>query len=334
MSSITNASDTDSTITSEVIINAPQTAGYYQLAAYIDPPILPLIAPPYPFSLVTDGPVATSIPKYFYLGAPQYIVVPGLGYTGATGPVNFGSLAPNTTYYLALWQTGISGPNELLSSGLDDPTFPQLVPGVTGSGTTTCYVKGSLILCVDNNNYIYKKIEDIRVGMDILTLNDGIKKVKYIGYNTMKNTGDDPLGRIYVLKKSVNNTLFEDLYVTGGHSILVDKLSEQEEVKNNKYWDTNKKIDDKIMLLACVSDDFKLVDENDNINLDSNVNANVNANINANGNYEIYHICLENSDADKQYGIYVNGILSETINENYILTQSGMKFKWTRVCYY
>jgi len=274
-------------------IEAVNTAalGGYSLAVYTGP---------VSGSTTYGSAVAYNTPDSIFFNGP-------LPETISNIPIN--GLVANTQYYMLLWYIGPTS----------EDTPVQVTPiQVTGnpSSTLTCYVKGSLILCVEQNNYIYKKIEDIKIGTEVITINSGIKAVTYIGYNTMTNTGTDPLGRIYVLKKSVNNKLIEDLYITGGHSILVDKLSEQEEVKTRKYWDENKKIDDKIMLLACVGDDFELV--NNNVNETENVNT----------NHEIYHLCLENTDANKQYAINVNGILSETVSQKYILNNSGMKLKW------
>ena len=40
---------------------------------------------------------------------------------------------------------------------------------------------------------------------------------------------------------------------------------------------------------------------------------------------EIYDIVLENEDPHRNYGIYVNGILTESMDEHFFLNYSGMK---------
>jgi glutamine amidotransferase PdxT len=42
---------------------------------------------------------------------------------------------------------------------------------------------------------------------------------------------------MYKMKKTNDNSLIEDLIVTGGHSILVDKLTEEETEKTLKIWE-------------------------------------------------------------------------------------------------
>ena len=55
------------------------------------------------------------------------------------------------------------------------------------------------------------------------------------------------------------------------------------------------KIDDKYMLLACSSKLFKQIKEIKS--------------------FTYYHLVLEEEDGDKQFGIWANGILTETISK-------------------
>ena len=88
-----------------------------------------------------------------------------------------------------------------------------------------------------------------------------------------------------------------DLILTGGHSLLVDDLSENE-INNNSKYGFSSSILDKKLLLACSSDNFEVEESNENP-------------------YELYHIVLENDDIYGHYGIYINdGILSESCSEN------------------
>ena len=104
------------------------------------------------------------------------------------------------------------------------------------------------------------------------------------------------------MKKETNNKLIKDLYVTGSHAILKDKLSEVEnnkmsrlleKIKENKY---NKMLDGKHKVIACFDNNFEQYNEQ--------------------GYFNIYHIVLENNgDVEKNYGIYANGLLVESTNE-------------------
>ena len=83
--------------------------------------------------------------------------------------------------------------------------------------------------------------------------------------------------------------LFEDLYVNGGHSILVDTLTEEENRINLKLFREYKKIGDKIRLLTYINQ--KAIPINDDFR------------------HELYHITT-----GEEEGIYANGILAESYN--------------------
>lgn len=147
-----------------------------------------------------------------------------------------------------------------------------------------CYVKGSKILCLIDNKEIYINIENITAGTLIKTHNNGYKKVLHcVKSFVINNVMSKINNRIY---KTTN--AFGDLLVTGGHSILVDELTEQQIIETNKIFGI-RKIQNKYRLLACISDKFVAID-NEN-------------------RYDIYHITLGDEEI-----IYVNGILSETFD--------------------
>ena len=86
-----------------------------------------------------------------------------------------------------------------------------------------------------------------------------------------------------------------DIILTGGHSILVDELTENEQLNNNKY-NFNSTIEDKKLLLVSSSNNFEQL-QND-------------------VQYELCHLVLENDNIHERYGIYINEhILSETCSE-------------------
>ena len=60
------------------------------------------------------------------------------------------------------------------------------------------------------------------------------------------------------------------------------------------------KISDKFLLLACFSDKFEKIENNET--------------------YNVYHLILESDDKKEQFGIYANnGILTESMNEEFYL---------------
>jgi len=203
-------------------------------------------------------------------------------YIGNAGNFNstytYSGLTINTSYSLYATITDINS-NLLATSNTLTPT-------------TTCFLKKTKILCENN---IYKNIEDLNID-DIIITTLGNKKIKGIQKIThsVKNTNN--LQKIYKLSKLNDNNLIDDLYITGGHSILVNYLSDNEIIETKKYFNNiTPMIDDKYKLLACIDKRFEQIDFEDNV--------------------ELYHILLENNNINEQYAIYANGILTETISE-------------------
>jgi hypothetical protein len=144
----------------------------------------------------------------------------------------------------------------------------------------TCFAEGTEILCKDG----IKFIENLQIGDEVITYKNGLKKIKYIlNFKFKNNKSFDQMCRL----KSNN------LLITGGHSILVDELTELEQQKTFEIWSQFKKIEDKYLLLASISDRFEKLDNEDV--------------------YNLYHIALENDDIYGQYGIYANDVLTETM---------------------
>jgi hypothetical protein len=107
------------------------------------------------------------------------------------------------------------------------------------------------------------------------------------------------------MEKTEENGLLEDLIVTGGHSILVDEFSESEKEKLNKNGvkEYIYKIDDKYLLFASASDQFVPLTDNEK--------------------YNYYHLTLENNgDGNQQFGIWANGVLTETTCNDYLLNHT------------
>ena len=155
--------------------------------------------------------------------------------------------------------------------------------------TITCFCKGTEILCItDKEEYI--KVEDLKINTLVKTYKNESKKIVSIYKTIYKN--DTSYHQICKISNYKNQT--NDLYLTGGHSILVDELSETEKSKTLEYWNEYKKINDKYLLLSCVNDNIVKIDDEDD--------------------YEVYHIVLDNDDELGQYGIYANGILTESMS--------------------
>ena len=154
-----------------------------------------------------------------------------------------------------------------------------------------CYAGGTKILCKQG----YIAIEDISPFTMVKTYKHGYQKVKYIGKGTMINNPNKPFECMY-RKKAIEN--FDDLVVTGGHGILKQILT-RKEINDDKYWflkNKNSKIDDMYLQRAAFCSDFEKITTKQKFNY--------------------YHIVLENNSKLKRYGIWANGVLSESTYEN------------------
>jgi hypothetical protein len=157
----------------------------------------------------------------------------------------------------------------------------------------TCFNEGTKILCLNKNlEEEYIPIEKLQKGDLVKSYKHGYRKIDLIGKNTLVNNPSKFNECMYKMEKTQENDLLEDLIVTGGHAILVDELGECEHENNSIFGETSK-IDEKYLLLSCVSKDFKKLE-------DTKL-------------YTYYHLTLENNDDDEErFGIWANGILTET----------------------
>jgi hypothetical protein len=223
--------------------------------------------------------------RYFYLA----------GDTVATNVI--------TTSVLALNGQG-SVPNNGITGFLLNYNIRPIVPNQDPS----CFIEGTTILCLDANfAEVYVPIKDIRSGMLVKTHLHGFRCVDLIGKRNMVNTHHWNLA-VHRLPKSDANGLTEDLYVTGGHSILVDSISDDDLATYKKMvvFETGEplKIDDKYLLLAGISDQFVKIENEES--------------------YVYYHLCLvSDGDDDRRFGIWANGgCLTETVSRNQFLSHN------------
>jgi len=210
----------------------------------------------------------------------------------------------NPSDIIDLWAT--SGPISTgLAIGIPNnyiyvASSPSGVPGAIWkiNLTTPCFNKGTKILCLNSvleEEYI--PIEDLKKGDLVKSYLHGYRKIDSIGGNKMINNPEHFNLSMYKMEKTLENGLTDDLIVTGGHSILVDDLGDYYAENEVRFKGTIPKIDDKFLLLCFLTKDFiQLTDRN---------------------RYTYYHLVLENNgNNDERFGIWANGILTETISKN------------------
>ena len=202
-------------------------------------------------------------PKTFMFGGPDSIV---------NGDAYFD--ADKRTTYL----TDLSN-NEVLTSFLLNPA--------------ECFKKGTKIL---SENDVYIPIEELKIGDLVKTYKHGYQKIIGIANSRLCDYPRNTLNQLYTYSREKNPELIEDLHLTGGHSLLLDTLTEEESNSMNQiHWpDDEYMVEDKYKLLAHLSHDICIAAEQ---------------------NVDIYHFTLEppeNARLSYVYGVYANGVLAES----------------------
>jgi peptidoglycan hydrolase CwlO-like protein len=202
--------------------------------------------------------------------------------------------------------------NVYLNAGLNTLTIYNVTTGADIGATfeenainievsSNCFKEGTKILCKTDFGDKYIPIEQLDDNVYVKTYKHGYKRIKFLLQSKLINTNKRTINKLYVMKKTNENKLINDLYVTGGHALLVNELDEKTSLKMNKLINNldigyERKIDDKEKLIACFDKRFK---EHNELGL-----------------FNIYHLVLENEKNEyKNYGIYANGILAESTDE-------------------
>jgi hypothetical protein len=171
-----------------------------------------------------------------------------------------------------------------------NPTNVSVLTGLT------CFNKDTKILT--NNGYIL--IQDLKKGDLIKTLLHGFVPIHTIGYRDIYNSDDNEIikDKLFVYSNSVYDDLIEDLILTGGHSVLVDEIKGDEEIKVRKLFGKMLQVEGKYRLPAYIDNIAKPYTKE--------------------GTYTVYHLALEHDNDDFSYGIYANGLLVESCSIKYL----------------
>ena len=174
-----------------------------------------------------------------------------------------------------------------------------------------CFREGTLIRCLDASlkREVYMPVEHITKDTFIKTFSQGYKRVEVIGYSTLLNPNAETVAdnRLFCYKAGPEMpALFEDLYITGNHSVLVEEEFLTDDLKNRveAHMGEIYKTEGFVRLPAC---------------LDQRAEPFVEP-----GEYKIWHFALENDDIYANYGVYANGLLVETSSIRYMTELSKM----------
>jgi surface protein len=225
-------------------------------------------------------------------------------------------------------RVGVFLTNMFASNGAFNTAYYNVTPSTYGSASGTantlttptagyfgrdppirnpCFMKGSQILCLRGEEEVYRPVQELRKGDLVKTYRNGYLPIHMIGTSRLSNPGDEVRipNRLYKCSKDLYPDLFEDLYITGCHSILVPNLT-------NDQWENTKAMlgnvyitDNHFRLMACLDEKAQPFKRDAMI--------------------DIYHIALENDDYYMNYGVYANGLLVETCSKRYLTELSNMR---------
>lgn len=183
---------------------------------------------------------------------------------------------------------------------------------ISGSGNTfnppaPCFLEGTTILCVQDGNDTYLPVETLRPGTLVATVSGVPKQVVVIGHTTIQNPGttDRTEQRLYKCAPHNYPELTTDLFLTGGHSILVPAITQDQRTKIVEYLGRIFVTEGRYRLPA-------LVDERAEPLASS-------------GAFTVWHFALEHDNVHMNYGVYANGgLLVETCPIHYLKNRSNM----------
>ena len=266
--------------------------------------------------LVTNGNEVVDNTPYVFLVNSLTSGTLSIGATqGSAQPWNASTNNTINTSNNAYWtsSTGAGGLQNAFSVVIQDAVGAESIPPVQVQVQLPtpppypCFLEGSKILCFENNEEVYRPVENLRKGDLVKTIYNGYMPVCMLGTTPLYNPGNDyrVANRLYKCPKENYPALFEDLYITGCHSILVPWMTD-DQWENTKAVNGNIYVtDNHFRLIACADEKAEP--------------------FNKEGVMNIYHVALDHHDICMNYGIYANGLLVESCSVDYLIKYSKMK---------
>jgi hypothetical protein len=226
-------------------------------------------------------------------------------YDYIVGNFSYGSSAV-TSWRIASNSTGPSSKLAVYTNGntlINDEVggYYFLYPAVP------CFLEGTTILAMKDGVEQYVPVETLRKGTMVKTYKHGYKAVEVVGTAAIMNPGDSSRSenRLFKCDPAAYPELNSSLFITGGHSILVDTLTHEQRDDTIKSLGKIFKTDDKFRLIA---------------RLDSRSEP-----WGKEKQYSVWHFALENAEPSMNYGVYANGgLLVETCSLRFLKNKSNM----------
>jgi hypothetical protein len=194
-----------------------------------------------------------------------------------------------------------------VSNGTAPYYYGYNVNSFTLNQSLTCFKEGSKILAFNSETNVeeYIEIEKLRKGDLVKTILHGYKPISHIGYSKMYNQVNEvrSKGKLYKCSNREFPEVFEDLVITGCHSILVKEFKETEREETKEILGEIYVTDAHYRLPACVDKRTKIYEED--------------------GVHTVWHFSLENDNYYMNYGVYANGLLVETTSNRMMKELSG-----------
>jgi hypothetical protein len=229
------------------------------------------------------------------------------------------STTPNVTYTVTsnpstITKTGISGTTTNFSYetlGTNSYSFNVItvssslgnsIAAISNTINVTCFKEGTKILT--DKGYI--TIESLKKGDLVQTIRNGFKPITMVAKQEIYHNAiqERIKEQLYKCSNSEYPELFEDLVITGCHSILIDQFKEGEREKTFNLLKDIYVTEGKYRLPVCLDERSKVYD--------------------IPGKYYVYHFSLEHEFTHKNYGVYANGLLVECCSEEYIMDFTKM----------
>jgi hypothetical protein len=235
--------------------------------------------------------------------------VPGLNFY-STALQTFFSIGQNN---FNLFYDPVEFPTDRLATTATNTFFNPPYPAYT---INYAPISGppSPIVCFKENTQIltdkgYVQIQDLRQGDLVKTLKHDFKPIDMIGKREIYHPAIQERinDQLYKCSQSEYSEVFEDLVITGCHSILVDNFSSEEQKERVIEVNGDTYVTDRKYRLPACADPRASVYETA-------------------GTYTIYHFALEHNDYYMNYGIYANGLLVETCSKRILKEMSNMTF--------
>jgi hypothetical protein len=241
---------------------------------------------------------------YYYLTYQDAIDFTNLYYFTGSFTIESFPGTPYNTWKIAPNSGGTSSQTTVYKAGdtlINDGTYYLYY-------TVPCFLEGSTILCLVDNEEKYVPIQDMRKGTLVKTSKNGYRKVELIGRKQFINSGSSMRGehQLYICSKEKYPELTDDLVLTGDHSILVGSITDEQRKKMTEILGQIFVTENKYRLLAFLDDRAEPWSSM--------------------GEHTIWHFALESDNIYVNFGVYANGgLLVESSPIRFIRDKASME---------